>query len=81
MDLSGPSSAQQETGIQETVNPHAEEVKSLAINPEAVDQHAALEMFDPKVEPSDKPSEPTKLPGIITFTGNSGFGGTNAMLC
>ena len=80
MDLSGPSSAQLERGIQETVDPHAEEVKSLASNPD-VNQHAAPEMFDPKVEPSDKPSEPMKLPGIMTFTGDSGFGGTNAMLC
>ena len=79
MDLSGPSSAEQETGIQETVNPHAEEVKSLASNPD-VDHHAAPENINPKLEPSDKPSQPTKLPGIVTFTGNSGLGGTNPLL-
>ena len=79
MDPSGPSSAQQETGIQETVNPHAEEVKSLASNPD-VDHHAAPENINPKLEPSDKPSQPTKLPGIVTFTGNSGLGGTNPLL-
>ena len=79
MDPSGPSSAEQETGIQETVNPHAEEVKSLASNPD-VDHHAAPENINPKLEPSDKPSQPTKLPGIITFTGDSGLGGTNPLL-
>ena len=79
MDPSGPSSAEQETGIQETVNPHAEEVKSLASNPD-VDHHAAPENINPKLEPSDKPSQPTKLPGIITFTGNSALGGTNPLL-
>ena len=79
MDPSGPSSAEQETGIQETVNPHAEEVKSLASNPD-VDHHAAPENINPKLEPSDKPSQPTKLPGIITFIGNSGLGGTNPLL-
>ena len=50
MDPSGPSSAQQETGIQETVNPHAEEVKSLVSHPD-VDQHAAPENINPKLEP------------------------------
>ena len=80
MDPSRPSPAQLETGIQETVDPHAEEVKSLVSNPD-VDQHAAPEMFDLKVKPSDKPSEPMELPGIVTFTGDSGFGGTTAMLC
>ena len=79
MDPSGPSSAQQETGIQETVNPHAEEVKSLASNP-GVDHHAAPENINPKLEPSDKPSQPTKLPGIVTFIGESGLGGTNPLL-
>ena len=79
MDPSGPSSAEQETGIQETVNPHAEEVKSLASNPD-VDHHAAPENINPKLEPSDKPSQPTKLPGIVTFTGDSGLGGTNPLL-
>ena len=79
MDPSGPSSAEQETGIQEAVNLHAEEVKSLASNPD-VDHHAAPENINPKLEPSDKPSEPTKLPGIVTFTGDSGFGGTNPFL-
>ena len=78
MDPSGPS-AEQETGIEETVNPHAEEVKSLASNPD-VDHHAAPENINPKLEPSDKPSELTKLPGIVTFTGNSGLGGTNPLL-
>ena len=78
MDPSGPS-AEQETGIEETVNPHAEEVKSLASNPD-VDHHAAPENINPKLEPSDKPSQPTKLPGIITFIGNSGLGGTNPLL-
>ena len=53
MDPSGPSSAEQETGIQETVNPHAE-VKSLASNPD-VNHHAAPENINPKLEPSDKP--------------------------
>ena len=70
MDPSGPSSAQQETGIQETVNLHAEEVRSLASHPD-VAQHAAPENINPKLEPSDKPSEPMKLPGIETFTANS----------
>ena len=79
MDPSGPSSAEQETGIQETVSPHAEEVKSLASNPD-VDYHAAPENINPKLEPSDKPSQPMKLPGIVTFTGNSGLGGTNPLL-
>ena len=79
MDPSGPSSAEQETGIQETVNPHAEEVKSLASNPD-VDHHAAPENINPKLEPSDKPSQPMKLPGIVTFTGDSGLGGTNPLL-
>ena len=79
MDPSGPSSAEQETGIQETVNPHAEEVKSLASNPD-VDHHAAPENINPKLELSDKPSQPTKLPGIITLTGDSGLGGTNPLL-
>ena len=79
MDPSGPSSAQQETGIQETVNPHAEEVKSLASNPD-VDHHAAPENINPKLELSDKPSEPMKLPGIETFTADSGLGGTNPIL-
>ena len=78
MDLSGPS-AEQETGIEETVNPHAEEVKSLASNPD-VDHHAAPENINPKLEPSDKPSQPTKLPGIVTFIGKSGLGGTNPLL-
>ena len=79
MDPSGPSSAEQETGIQETVNPHAEEVKSLASNPD-VDHHAAPENINPKLEPSDKPAQPMKLPGIVTFTGDSGLGGTNPLL-
>ena len=79
MDPSGPSSAEQETGIEETVNPHAEEVKSLASNPD-VHHHAAPENINPKLEPSDKPSQPTKLPGIVTFIGNSGLGGTNPLL-
>ena len=79
MDPSGPSSAEQETGIEETVNPHAEEMKSLASNPD-VDHHAAPENINPKLEPSDKPSQPTKLPGIITFIGDSGLGGTNPLL-
>ena len=79
MDPSGPSSAEQETGIQETVNPHTEEVKSLASNPD-VDHHAAPENINPKLEPPDKPSQPTKLPGIETFTGDSGLGGTNPLL-
>ena len=79
MDPSGPSSAEQETGIQETVNPHAEEVKSLASNPD-VDHHAAPENINPKLELSDKPSQPTKQPGIVTFTGDSGLGGTNPLL-
>ena len=79
MDPSGPSSAEQETGIQETVNPHAEEVKSLASHPD-VDQHAAPENINPKLELSDKPSEPMKLPGIETFTADSGLGGTNPIL-
>ena len=79
MDPSGPSSAEQETGIEETVNPHAEEVKSLASNPD-VDHHAAPENINPKLEPSDKPSQPTKLPGIVTFIGESGLGGTNPLL-
>ena len=79
MDPSGPSSAEQETGIQETVNPHAEEVKSLASNAD-VDHHAAPENINPKLEPSDKPSQPTKLPGIVTFIGDSGLGGTNPLL-
>ena len=79
MDPSGPSSAQQETGIQETVNLHAEEVKSLASHPD-VDQHAAPENINPKLELSDKPSEPMKLPGIETFTADSGLGGTNPIL-
>ena len=79
MNPSGPSSAQQETGIQETVNPHVEEVKSLASHPD-VYQHAAPENINPKLEPSDKPSEPTKLPGIETFTANSGLGGKNPIL-
>ena len=78
MDPSGPS-AEQETGIEETVNPHAEEVKSLASNPD-VDHHAAPENINPKLEPSDKPSQPTKLPGIVTFIGESGLGGTNPLL-
>ena len=78
MDPSGPS-AEQETGIEETVNPHAEEVKSLASNPD-VDHHAAPENINPKLEPSDKPSQPTKLPGFITFIGDSGLGGTNPLL-
>ena len=78
MDPSGPS-AEQETGIEETVNPHAEEVKSLASNPD-VDHHAAPENINPKLEPSDKPSQPTKLPGIVTFIGKSGLGGTNPLL-
>ena len=78
MDPSGPS-AEQETGIEETVNPHAEEVKSLASNPD-VDHHAAPENINPKLEPSDKPSQPTKLPGIVTFIGDSGLGGTNPLL-
>ena len=75
----GPSSAEQETGIQETVNPHAEEVKTLASHAD-VDQHAGPEISDPIVEPSGKPSEPTKLPSIMTFTGYSGLGGTYVML-
>ena len=79
MDPPGPSSAQQETGIQETVNPHEEEVKSLASHPD-VNQHAAPENINPKLEPSDKISEPMKLPGIKTFTANSGLGGTNPIL-
>ena len=78
MDPSGPS-AEQETGIEETVNPHAEEVKSLASNPD-VDHHAAPENINPKLEPSDKPSQPTELPGIVTFIGESGLGGTNPLL-
>ena len=61
------------------VNPHAEEVKSLASNPD-VNHHAAPENINPKLEPSDKPSQPTKLPGIVTFIGNSGLGGTNPLL-
>ena len=79
MDPSGPSSAEQETGIQETVYPHAEEVKSLASNPD-VNHHAAPENINPKLEPSDKPSQPMKLPSIVTFTGDSGLGGTNLLL-
>ena len=79
MDPSGPSSAEQETGIQKTVNPHVEEVKSLASNLD-VDHHAAPENINPKLEPSGKSSQPTKLPGIITFTGNIGLGGTNPLL-
>ena len=78
MDPSGPS-AEQETGIEETVNPHAEEVKSLVSNPD-VDHHAAPENINPKLEPSDKPSQPTKLLGIVTFIGESGLGGTNPLL-
>ena len=78
MDPSGPS-AEQETGIQETVNSHAEEVKSLASHPN-VNHHAALEDINPKLEPSDKPSEPMKQPGIATFTADSGLGGKNAIL-
>ena len=65
--------------IQETVNPHAEEVKSLASHPD-VDQHAAPENINPKLELSDKPSEPMKLPGIETFTADSGLGGKNPIL-
>ena len=79
MDPSGPSSAEQETGIQETVNPHAEEVKSLASNPN-VNHHAAPENINPKLEPSDKPSQPTKLLGIVTFTGDSRLESTNPLL-
>ena len=78
MDPSGPS-AEQETGIEETVNPHAEEGKSLVSNPD-VDHHAAPENINPKLEPSDKPSQPTKLPGIVTSIGESGLGGTNPLL-
>ena len=79
MDLSGPSSAQPETGIHETVNLQAEQVKSLAIHPD-VDHPNAPENINPKLPPSDKPSESMKLPGIETFTGNSGIGGTKPVL-
>ena len=56
-----------------------EEVESLANHPD-VDHHTALENINPKLEPSDKPSEPTKLPSIATFAADSGLGGTNPIL-
>ena len=76
MDPSGPSSAEQQTAIHETVNLHAEEMESLANHPD-VDHHAAPENINPKLEPSDKPSEPTS---IATFAADSGLGGTNPIL-
>ena len=79
MDPSGLSSAEIHTAIEETVHPHTEEVETFGNNPD-VKHHPAADNINPKMEASDKPAEPTKLPSIGTFAADSGLGGKNPII-
>ena len=79
MDPSGLSSAEIHTAIEQTVHPHTEEVETFGNNPD-VEHHAAPDNINPKMEVSDKPAEPTKLPSIATFAADSGLGGKNPII-